>query len=89
MKKITIDCTPIETPAQLHEQMAQALNFPDWYGNNLDAMFDCLTEVEDTELTLHNWHALEYRLGDYSGKVVYVFHCACEENPGLTVFLRP
>lgn len=89
MRKVTIDCTPIETPAQLHEQMAKELNFPDWYGANLDAMYDCLTEVEETELTLHNWHALEYRLGDYSGKVVYVFHCACQDNPDLTVFLRP
>jgi len=90
MKTFTIDCTNIETPEQLHTAMAQTLSFPDWYGRNLDAMYDCLTELEDaTELTVLNWHALEYRLGDYSGKLVYVFHCACQDNPDLKISLIP
>ena len=64
MKTITIDCTPIETPAVLHELLAEKLQFPDYYGHNLDALYDCLTELEaETQLILTNWHALEYRLG--------------------------
>jgi len=90
MKTITIDCTHIETPAVLHQQLADAFSFPEWYGHNLDALYDCLSEVaEETELILSNWHALEYRLGDFSGKLVYVFHCATEDNPDLKVSLLP
>ena len=90
MNTITIDCSPITTPAALHMQLANALAFPAWYGHNLDALFDCLSEVDaDTTLTLTNWHDLEYRLGDFSGKLVYVLHCAMEENPCLKIALIP
>lgn len=90
MKTITIDCFPVTTPEVLHQLLADALGFPDWYGHNLDALFDCLTEVDEaTTLILTNWHDLEYRLGDYSGKLVYVFHCATRENPCLKVSLEP
>ena len=90
MKKVTIDCTPIKTAEQLHKALSQALEFDDDYGHNLDALFDCLTDMcQDTELILTNWHHLEYALKDYSGKALYVFHCACLENPQLTVTLHP
>ena len=28
-----------------HEYLAEKLDFPDYYGNNLDALYDCLTEM--------------------------------------------
>ena len=90
MKEITIDCATVETKADFHAALASALAFPAYYGNNLDALYDCLTEIsQDTKLTLLDWHHAEYRLGDYSGKAVYVFHCAIRENPHLQVLLIP
>lgn len=90
MKQITLDCQSILTATALHDALAEALTFPEYYGKNLDALFDCLTEIcEDTELILLNWHKLEYTLKDYSGKLLYVFHCACQENPQLIVTLHP
>jgi RNAse (barnase) inhibitor barstar len=29
-----------------HDYLADALNFPDYYGKNLDALYDCLCEIE-------------------------------------------
>ena len=28
-----------------HDYLAEALNLPDYYGKNLDALYDCLTEM--------------------------------------------
>lgn len=90
MNEIIIDCGAIETKADFHAALASALSFPDYYGKNLDALYDCLEEVSrDTRLILTDWHHLEYRLGDYSGKAVYVFHCAAQENPHLQILLEP
>lgn len=90
MKEIIIDGSAIFTSPDLHEALAAALSFPDYYGKNLDALYDCLTEIgEDIHLELRNWHHIETHLKDYSGKAVYVFHCAMDENPHLTVTLRP
>ncbi len=90
MKEIIIDGSTIFTSSDLHEALSRALSLPAHYGKNLDALYDCLTEIsEDTHLELRNWHHIEFHLKDYSGKAVYVFHCAQEENPHLTVTLRP
>ena len=90
MKTVTIDCIGIDTAEAFHCALAQALNFPAYYGKNLDSLFDCLTENRtDLELILNNWHALTYKLGDWSGKVLYVFRCACDDNRHLTVTLHP
>lgn len=29
-----------------HDYLIEALNLPDYYGKNLDALYDCLTEME-------------------------------------------
>ena len=46
----------------IHDQLAETLHFPDYYGRNLDALFDCLTEIEeDARIRLINLHALGRR----------------------------
>ena len=36
---------------QGHDYISEALNFPDYYGKNLDALYDCLCEIKvDIEL---------------------------------------
>lgn len=54
MKEITIDCDGLDK-AGVHHALHNALAFPQWYGNNLDALYDCLTEIfEPIHLTLLN-----------------------------------
>lgn len=82
MKHITIDCTLIPDKATLHQALAQALNFPDYYGNNLDALYDCLTDIrEDITLTLQSFHTM----GIFRGSYQAVLEEAEQENPHLIV----
>ena len=38
-----------------HNYLKEVLNFPDYYGKNLDALYDCLTEIGvETEIKLIN-----------------------------------
>ena len=54
MKEITIDCAGL-VKAGLHRAFRDALGLPRWYGNNLDALYDCLTEIFDpTHLKILN-----------------------------------
>lgn len=90
MKQIVIDGSKVFASPDFHEALSSALNFPSHYGKNLDALYDCLSEIsEDTHLILRNWHHIEFHLKDYSGKAVYVFHVASQENSHLRVSLEP
>lgn len=41
-----LDCGAWQTTADFHRVVAQALAFPDYYGRNLDALRDCLRDVD-------------------------------------------
>ncbi len=77
---MTLDCTNLTDARALHRALAETLNFPDWYGHNLDALFDCLTELGETELTvigLPHWaHGFRATLED-----------AMAENPLLHIHI--
>lgn len=89
MKQIVLDCAKIEDRRQLHEALGRELAFPEWYGHNLDALHDCLTELpEEVKLILFNWRLLQERLGDYAARLIYVLHCSSEENPKFQVDLE-
>ena len=45
MAEIVLDGLEIRSAEAVHDRFAQGLNLPAWYGRNLDALFDCLTEL--------------------------------------------
>ena len=62
MKEIVINCASIASMAEIHEILARELNFPQWYGRNLDALHDCLTAIsEETSITFLHFPSLPFR----------------------------
>lgn len=43
------DCTTWESIDEMHNQISEKLNFPDYYGRNLDSLNDCLSDIEIRE----------------------------------------
>ena len=49
-----IDLSGVYNPDNLHEVIAEVLPLPDYYGGNLDALHDCLTDFRDLTLIIVN-----------------------------------
>jgi len=49
---IEFDCTKWTDTNQIHKDLKNLLNFPDYYGENFDALNDCLSDLEINETGL-------------------------------------
>lgn len=89
MKKITIDCIGISDRDELHKTLADKLSFPEWYGENLDALYDCLTGIcDETMIIIENFDVLERLLDKYAISFKKVILKADEDNEKITVKIR-
>ena len=79
---IVLDAANMTEKNAAHDYLKKALALPDYYGNNLDALYDCLTELDETELRFVN---LDTAGDSYFAKVLSVFREAQEENPRLQI----
>ncbi len=68
-----------------HEHLKEQLALPEYYGRNLDALYDLLCE-DGRERTIRLHHRAEMEsMGHYAVALLDVFHDAAEKNPALTV----
>ncbi len=81
-REFELDCAQMTDRESAHEYIAKTLEFPDYYGKNLDALFDCLTDMGECSIVFTNLDALEM-LGDYSGALLAVFEEAEQVNEDL------
>ena len=85
MKTIKLEFKNIETMRALHIYLQYKLDFPAYYGRNLDALYDCLTDIgEDTRITLTPGDACGECAASMQ-RLLRVFADAQEENPHLTI----
>lgn len=79
-----LDGNNITDKETLHNTLAGSLHLPDWYGRNLDALCDCLSDIhEETEIRLLHEEALENHLGNYASTLKKAVHKVCQENPRI------
>lgn len=86
MKTIIIDGNEIISMNNIHRIFAEELSFPEWYGRNLDALYDCLGDVtEEVEIIVENKDELEENLGISFEKLCRLLDAVCEENDNIEV----
>ncbi|MBQ8851505.1 MAG: barstar family protein [Oscillibacter sp.] len=87
MKQITLDCSLMTGPDAVHDIFSQALEFPTYYGRNLDALYDLLSTYPELELTLTNAGALK-NLFRYGDNLMLAIQDAEKDNPLLTLVVQ-
>lgn len=81
-----IDLTGIGNRADLHDRLQEALPLPVWYGRNLDAFYDCLTEqAEEWNLTFCGTGDADAVLPAYMDALRRLCMAAQAENDRLRV----
>ena len=50
----TIDALKVNERKEAHEYLKEVFSFPEYYGKNLDALFDCLGEMRIDSITIIN-----------------------------------
>ena len=78
MKSVILDAKKMVEKEKMHEYFAKKFDLPEYYGKNLDALFDCLCEInEPTLIKLKNEDALQC---DTKESLTQLFHDVCSEN---------
>lgn len=81
MIKLTLNLSDIDSKEMLHDKLAEVLQFPEYYGRNLDALHDLLTDIhEDTYLKLIGIDELRESIGSYADGFLSVVIDSEEEN---------
>ncbi|WP_461205005.1 barstar family protein [Clostridium sp. DL1XJH146] len=84
MEEIILDCTMMTSIEATHQYIKEKLSFPNYYGCNLDALWDILSTISNPlKITITNPKSIQINLGDYSEKLITVFIEASNENENI------
>ena len=84
MKQIILDGNILADAAKVHDYLMKMLDFPKYYGKNLDALHDCLTDLENIEITI----TPPTEDGAIFQKILRVFKAADRENESLKINIK-
>lgn len=82
MRRMELDGACLTRREQAMEHLQERLELPEWWGRNLDALYDCLTEPgEPRLLVLADRAAMEG--APFGRRLLRVLEDAAAENPFL------
>ena len=89
MNKIIINFSNCKSPMDLHKEIKEKLKLPEWYGNNLSALWDMLTGFIETpiDITIVNNPENQYtnNLKESVLKIIDIFKEAAKEDNEITL----
>ena len=90
MKVLFIDGEKVESFSQLCDLFAQTFDFPDYFGKNLDAIHDCLSEkTEKMGVIVVNAGSLEKALCRRAKGFFKLLRALEEEQEGFYLLIDP
>ncbi len=71
MRQVILDANYMTNKKIAHEYIAKMLSFPEYYGHNLDALYDMLTDIANPiTIIIKHSELLETQLGISYGKLL-------------------
>lgn len=94
MDRFFLDFSNCKYISQVYREFKTALDLPDYFGENLDALFDCLRDFAPPPCTIEVKGLFDYaRVGpheaNYVKKVLILFDDVQQENPDVRFVLDP
>ena len=78
-KTVIIDID--ELNVRKHEYLKEQFDFPDYYGNNLDALYDCMSEMDETRIIIIHMDDVN----EFSLNVIKLFDEVADEYGNLII----
>lgn len=87
MKEYVLDYERLQERRKAHSYLKKRMEFPDYYGRNLDALFDCLTELGECTIVLKK-DGFQDEAEGYGAKIQKVLEEAAGLNPNLKLEIQ-
>ena len=87
MEKIVLNGLTMLSRERAHDEIAHALSLPEWYGRNLDALWDMASTLH-ADVILTDCDAMLASLGSYGELLIATLKEASEENPHFSFEIR-
>ena len=86
MRNIVLDFTGCSHWSKIHKIIKESFDFPDYYGENLSALWDCLDGYCSHRLQVYikGIDTLTEEYFEYMKKILEVFDDVHQENPNIT-----
>ncbi len=83
---LVLDLTGCDSPMKLHTVLKERFGFPEYYGMNWSALWDCLDDISETPLTvqIRGLYSIPEKLNESVKTMLEVFQDTHEEYPHIT-----
>ncbi len=90
MKNVVINSDKIESVEALHKHLKAELDLPDYYGENLDALWDLLTSWVELPISIEwiNFGKSQMMLGEYAERILALFQAAERELESFQIQVK-